>query len=1613
MTTARRWIAALLGLTLAAPIQAQGVDSPALLVVYGASAPAREGDTDRREQVFISLPADLRDRVYLRLYDPETFGDNDFTYGGPRDSVTTYRVFGGEGAFSAADRPAPVADGATEPRLTPVTPITGPGKLLRESAWGADDRTDGRWVTLTALRAAQGEVIGDRAYFRLDVQGSQGNDGNGFTLGLSLSRDGARPVPDAHMFAYRSTVRWARQNPPTQVWFHKEAPGPLTVQSFDGANGELALVTEFADLGLRISGQSHWTSDVVDTDERDLALSLLGGFETPNDVTLAVFDDQGAPLPLTMPPRRALQPARPTAVGTARPLADCRAVAFDASGTQGRAPLRYVWEFGDGQTARDPVIVHRYDGPGRYEARLQVVEPGNGPGRGAQITVPVHVRNAPLAMPGDDIIVAPGQAVAFDGGLSRASDSPITRYQWQFGDGGGANGVTASHVYATPGQYRAVLRVGDDSRHPCNFGVATRVVTVNTPPVAEAGTDQTAEVGQVVTLNGAASYDVDGQVADYSWDMGDGTVLNGATVSHSYDRSGVFPVVLSVRDNSGVANDLARDQLRISVNNPPVPAFDMPDRPLSVAEVGLFDASGSSDSDGQILSYLWAFGDGITGEGAVVNYAWTQPGTYPVTLTVTDDSGTASARRSLTRQVRVDAAPMAKAGPDQYVTASEVLFDGSASTDPDGQVTDWQWEFGDGATGQGAQVSHAYQRPGTYEVALTVRDDSGAPLNTHRDTMQVVVNASPIADAGPAQTVAPGALFTLSGRGSVDPDGQIIDYLWRLPDGSQASGQRISHMLMRPGLYRVGLLVADDFPGGAATDQGEVLITVNAPPVAVAGADHLIAPGDTVTFDAGQSFDPDGQLSAFRWEFDDLGTPLQAAQVQRAYPAPGVWSAQLIVTDDSGVLNGTASDDVTIRVNHPPVAEAGDPITTDSLFVTLDASGSADADGDALMYTWDFGDGSTGQGAQVTHAFSRAGIYPVTLRVDDGTGLSNAQAVDATTVTIQTRPVADAGGNREVCSGEPILFDASGSVDPDGGLLLYDWDFGDGSVSDLINPTKTYERPGVYPVTLQVRDETGTAHGSDMDRIAALVREGPIADAGPDLTVCANQDLRFDGSGSTDADGAVNAFAWTFGDGATASGERPAHSFARPGSYTVTLTITGDAQGSCSPLDSDTTQITVLPAPGLTIDGPDRMAAGARLPFAALLSDADTGQIASVTWEFGDGTTAQGPDVTHSYALPGSYLITLRASLNGAATGCSELVTQRKVIVNAAPDPIIEGPDIVALGQEVTFDAAMSSDSDGAILGYLWDFGDGATGQGVATRHRYDAPGRYDLRLTVVDDAGVGNSQVSIRKTITVPPAPTPQIVAQGAVCPGDPVTFALADPGAGAVAWQIGDGALTPGETLTHSFDSPGVMPVRVRADDGGDLATSRRFAEIYQRINHRPTALAGPDRVVCPGDEVTFDARASGDLDGALTAWSWVFSDGVTLEGPVVSRRFDSPGDLRVRLTVRDDSGAAGCDLGTDDARILVNAPPSVDAGPDQSLPVGAAHDLVRFDASGAQDPDGHGLRIGWDFGDGATASGAVTRHSYAQPGQYTVTVTARDSTGLSCGVAQDTAVITATER
>ena len=400
------WIAvAVLGWSVAAQAQ----ETP-LTVTYGPAAGTEEGDPDYREVLFLSVPEGGQERIYLRVFDPDTGGDHDLVYGAEDDTEVRYTLFGGEGAYTALTaagaRPEPLAA----------------GQSLGERLVGANPALDSRWQTLFAVAPEEGEAVDGRRVFRLQVEGASGNDANLYAATLSL-RERRNLAPDGLEIAgLAPTVRVPDIRHLTELRF--VVPGDaerLTVRNFDAANAAIELTTAFETVPIAASDQDEWRETEVpirpDQRGRPAALVLAGGEEIPNDVTFEVLDQAGRVVPLQLPARLWLPNGRPLPAADVELLANCVSVAFDASRSSDPDgdQLSYEWLFGDGTSAEGRALVHEYPGPGSYRAALRVLDSSGQVGAGAVLPLEVFVKRPPVAVAGADRVVAPGEPVAFDG----------------------------------------------------------------------------------------------------------------------------------------------------------------------------------------------------------------------------------------------------------------------------------------------------------------------------------------------------------------------------------------------------------------------------------------------------------------------------------------------------------------------------------------------------------------------------------------------------------------------------------------------------------------------------------------------------------------------------------------------------------------------------------------------------------------------------------------------------------------------------------------------------------------------------------------------------------------------------------------------------------------------------------------------------------------------------------------------------------------------------------------------------------------------------------------------------------------------------------------------
>lgn len=238
-----------------------------------------------------------------------------------------------------------------------------------------------------------------------------------------------------------------------------------------------------------------------------------------------------------------------------------------------------------------------------------------------------------------------------------------------------------------------------------------------------------------VTFNAASST---GNILNYHWDFGDGQSGSGENFDHTFVSAGNYTVTLQVTDDLG-ATDNETIQIVVTtpspINTPPTAIVSsstgVGEAPLTVQ----FDGSGSTDSDGTIVSYRWDMGEGTVLSGPQISYAYTSAGIFDATLLVTDNGGMTD---SISTPVIVSPAsienitPMAiiSADTSQGIAPLAVFFDGGQSSDPDGTISRYIWNFGDGTTSSSISASHTYTQPATYTVTLDVIDNMGASATT-------------------------------------------------------------------------------------------------------------------------------------------------------------------------------------------------------------------------------------------------------------------------------------------------------------------------------------------------------------------------------------------------------------------------------------------------------------------------------------------------------------------------------------------------------------------------------------------------------------------------------------------------------------------------------------------------------------------------------------------------------------------------------------------------------------------------------------------------------------------------------------------------------------------
>ncbi|WP_421774378.1 PKD domain-containing protein [Gracilimonas sp.] len=991
----------------------------------------------------------------------------------------------------------------------------------------------------------------------------------------------------------------------------------------------------------------------------------------------------------------------------------------------------------------------------------------------------------------------------------RLSSSTLTQRQlqnaeWSINERMLATGFSPNIPFTVRGKQTINVKIPNPVPNVLpEFWVASAKIDITSPPITRLQSPkEIITPGEVITLSAEDSYDLGRQELSYTWFVNGRPAGNGPTFDFSSEESGTHIISVRVSNGGNVARcNNSQRQLRVRVNSAPYAEIRY-DSTFETGQYLTFSVMNISDNDNDSLSFEWE-GLGVTGSDVtkpevVISHLAT--GTFDVSLTVNDNTNTANSEYTITESYTVTP-PQAKniqasstdsvqadsetdslitntiqheqpiPEPDAVIEAPRVssvskvgftLNDSLATSSSNTDSVEIEWDFGDGTIATGVQPSHLYEKPGTYVVNVTIRKENEIEKKRH----VIVINEYPVADFTIPDTLAGGHGFRVDGTQSTDNDGFITDYQWYIDGVPAATGPTPTLTITDPGVHTISLRVQDNSGHENAQDLVSKDIWVNHAPVIkwTISPDNM-APGDEVTFDASETYDPDGEISELKWSFPD-GTEITGPVVTKSFGESGPQYFTLTATDNNSLANSTTSREGTVNINHEPYIITEKVVRSNSLDIKLDASGTYDVDNDQVFFEWTLPDGSKRNEASFSWRAPEFGVHIVGLSVHDGLGLSNSRNQETIRILINRPVEAIVDSLIATCSGKTVLFNSSSSIDPDGNDFDVTWYFGNGDTSKEANPSYVYDAPGVYEARLELTD--GITEEKTVAKIPVIVEGSPVAKMNiSDTTICVNTALNLDGSNSVDPSGALPSLVWSLGDGTTESGPKVQHVYTEPGIYPLTLTVQGSGSAQCGNTNQVRATVRVIQGPNAVFDLQEWASPGDTITLDGSASSADD-EITQAEWRIeyvpnGSVETVQGLVADHQFTEPGEYLVTLFLQTD-SSSGCNTVTLTKSLKVNAAPVIVWNLPETVPAGSDLNLNAIQSNDPDGFIKEYRWFLDGELISRNASEIMKTVEPGFHTVTLEVKDNSPSNNNTVRMEKRFFANSSPQPEINTPGKV---------------------------------------------------------------------------------------------------------------------------------------------------------------------------------------------------------------------------------------------------------
>ncbi|WP_172623124.1 PKD domain-containing protein [Flavisolibacter ginsenosidimutans] len=852
--------------------------------------------------------------------------------------------------------------------------------------------------------------------------------------------------------------------------------------------------------------------------------------------------------------------------------------------------VSYEWNFGDGATSSQQNPSHTYTAFGNYTVKLKTT---NALGCADSSTLTVTISKPVITLSGlpqEGCVPYTANFVA-----SVSSPDPVVTYAWDFGDGASSSAAAPSHTYTAQGTYTVTLKVTTQSGCTESYSYAAAVKAGTKPQVNFTATPREVCAFQTVSFSSLTTGLSTGSNVSYLWNFGDGGTSTAQNPTYQYNDTGTFNVVLYVKNN-GCEDSLRID--RFIKIKPPIANFIYQTSCANKLHFGFIDRSIGATSwqwdfgDGvtstqqspthdyaaygtyivkllvsndtcthtkaltirivngtpdfhalpttackgatisfaadtmnaaNIARYDWNFGHGGSrGLGINGSTVYPRAGLYSVSLTITDVMGCVDSVVK-PQYIRITG-PTANfiAANNNGCRGLTATFTDSSKSDGISNLVRWQWNFGDGTTANdatGRLLQHSYLLAGSFPVSLKVTDAGGCVDSINRPAL---VNASNIkADFVSEDTLScPGAAIHFTNNSAAS---SAYTSTWQFGNGDTSLQKDPVASYNADGVYSIRLKIKDAFGCNDSLTKPHY-ITVKHPVAGYTVSDSassctpfMVHFTNTSTFYTSYIWDLGGGTSVFT-------NPTQY------YNQPGTYKTKLIVTSPGGCRD-TATKDITVidvsgaRLWYLPL-NGCKPLTVD-----VHAVAPKNMD-----YVWDFGDGTiiSSQDTATRHVYNFFGDFVPKIILSDKSGCV-IPVTGPDTIRIKGATAKFGVDRRLLCDSGLVRFlDSTTFNNP---IVAYNWNFGDGTSSTQSTVTHYYNKPGIYPVSVDVLTQSLCV---DTFRLSVPVRvvASPDVRIDGDSVICIGEGMNHLGAFNR-TDTSLVRWAWNFPNGNTSVVQLP------------------------------------------------------------------------------------------------------------------------------------------------------------------------------------------------------------------------------------------------------------------------------------------------------------------------------------------------------------------------------------------------------------------------------------------------------------------------------------------